>query len=159
MLLAFIGGGKPRGSADRLASFEAWDDLIRQCVIWLGMEQIADVADPAQCIAAAKELNPERQKLAALLAAAHAVYGGKRFTVAELTAGCVVAPLAELEARRALDDAIREIASERGTSINPRILGRWIERHAEVRVGGLRIVRCAKSLKSNSAVKWQIATN
>ena len=120
-------------------------------MIWLATEQIADVADPAQCIAVAKELNPERQKLAAFLAAAHAVYGGQRFTVAELTAGCVVAPLAEAEARRSLEDAVREIASERGTSINPRILGRWIERHAEVRVAGLRIVRCVKSLKSNSA--------
>jgi hypothetical protein len=67
--------------------------------------------------------------------------------------------LAEAEARRSLDDAVREIASERGASINPRILGRWIERHAEVRVGGFRIVRCAKSLKSNSAVKWQIAAD
>ncbi len=159
LLLAFIDCGKPRGSADRLASFEAWDDLIRQCVIWLAAEQVADVADPAQCIAVAKELNPERQKLAAFLAAAHAVYGGKRFTVAELTAGCGFAPLAEAEARGTLDDAVREIASERGASINPRILGRWIERHAEVRVKGLRIVRCAKSLKSNSAVKWQIAAD
>jgi hypothetical protein len=159
LLLAFIGCGKPRGSADRLASFEAWDDLIRQCVIWLAAEQVADVADPAQCIAVAKELNPERQKLAAFLAAAHAVYGGKRFTVAELIAGCGFAPLAEAEARGALDEAVREIASERGASTNPRILGRWIERHAEVRVGGFRIVRCAKSLKSNSAVKWQIAAD
>src|SRR5262249_43716339 len=70
LLRGFVLAGKPRDSAatDRLGSFEQWDDLIRQCVMWLGREGVAsdllqdedgNVADPAACIDRAKQNDPE----------------------------------------------------------------------------------------------------
>src|SRR5262249_27313340 len=46
LLRGFISAGKPRSTHDKLGTFERWDDLIRQCVIWIGKEGIADVVDP-----------------------------------------------------------------------------------------------------------------
>ena len=63
LLRGFISAGKPRATDDRLPSFEAWDDLIRQAAIWLGAQGIAEVADPAHCIAEAKKLEPGRLAL------------------------------------------------------------------------------------------------
>ena len=69
LLRGFIAVGKPRDkdAADWLASFEAWDDLIWQAVIWIGKQKIADVADPTACIRVAKEREPERVKLGTFL--------------------------------------------------------------------------------------------
>jgi hypothetical protein len=51
LLRGFVAAGRPRSTPDRLASFEDWDDLIRQCIIWLGQNGIAALGDPA-CLAA-----------------------------------------------------------------------------------------------------------
>ena len=54
VLRGFIRAGQPRLTPDRLASFELWDDLVRQCVLWLARENIAALGDPAASIASAK---------------------------------------------------------------------------------------------------------
>jgi len=46
ILRGFITAGKRRSTSDRLASFEQWDDLVRQCVLWLDREGIAELGDP-----------------------------------------------------------------------------------------------------------------
>ena len=50
-------------------------------------------------------------------------------------------------------DAIDEIAGNQGT-INRRILGRWIERHAGQILGGLKIVRAGNA--HNGVALWAI---
>jgi hypothetical protein len=46
LISGFIAAGSRRFSEDRLASFETWDDVVRQCVLWLNAEGIADLGDP-----------------------------------------------------------------------------------------------------------------
>ena len=70
-------------------------------------------------------------------------------------------PIAETddnkETRTALRDTLLEIAGERGgTAINPRILGRWIERHAERRLNGQRLVQEGIS---HRAKRWMVASD
>jgi hypothetical protein len=57
---------------------------------------------------------------------------------------------AELNAR--LQDGLEEIAGDHG-KINPRILGRWIERHADTRCAGYYIER--RGTKQHVAI-WRI---
>lgn len=155
LLRGFIAAGRPRLTPDRLASFEAWDDLIRQCVLWLAREDIADLGDPTASIATAKEREPERQKLTAFLEAAAAAMGvgtaGSRWRTGDLIQKARNAPLLDEDAQ-ALHDALLEIAGERN-SINPRILGRWIERHTDDRCGGLYVTRAGE--RSRAAL-WRI---
>ncbi len=153
LLCGFVAAGKPRFTKDRLASFEEWDDLIRQCVLWLNAEGIAELGDPTTSIGRAKELEPERQKLGAFLEAVRIIMGagknGERWRTNDLIQKAE-APMTDQE--RELRDVLREIAGER-SSINPRILGRWIERQTDAWCGGLCVERAGER---NRAVLWHI---
>jgi hypothetical protein len=146
LMRGFIVESRPRFTPDSLGSFEGWDDLIRQCVIWLGQQGIADVADPALVIATAKEREPERQKLKALLSGAYLLFDTSKWRVGELI------KTAEGRQDDELLETLQEIAGERG-KVNPRILGRWIERNSDVRCGNMRLVRCDQ--KSTSGHHFQ----
>ncbi len=155
LLRGFIAAGGSRATPDRLASFEAWDDLIRQGVLWLTREGIAELGDPAASIATAKEREPERQKLAAFLETAAAIMGiapdGKRWRTGDLIQKAMNAPVFDEEAQT-LRDVLLEIAGERHV-INPRILGRWIERHTDDRCNGLYVARAGER---GRAALWRI---
>ncbi|WP_295608761.1 hypothetical protein [uncultured Lamprocystis sp.] len=140
IMRAWITAGRVRHGKGRSASFEAWDDLVRQSVCWVATWDDR-FSDPLTATDRAFALDPETAKLAALLSAWQAVIGGKAVTTAKLidhSAASEFAP--DDDAAPALRDAIAEIADERG-QLNRRILGRWIERHVERRHDGLRLVR------------------
>ena len=141
LLRGFVAANSPRATSDRLASFEAWDDRVRQAVIWLGLQEMlpVSVGDPADAMERAKRDEPEHQKLAALLTIAHQLMGDRRWRVADLvrvSEEAVAAPTTCGEQVVVLREALEEIAGERG-KINPRILGRWIEKQADRRCDGL----------------------
>lgn len=149
---AFIAAGRPKSAPGRIASFELWDDLVRQPLCWL--KQFSDAAsrtdlpqfaDPAESITRSESENPDQAKLSALLQSWHATFGSNPTTVATTIA---LDPVRNV----LLCDAIAEIAGQRG-GINSRILGRWIERHAEQRNGGLRFVRAGKA---HGVARWQV---
>ena len=121
----------------RTASFEIWSDTIRRAVVWVGEQGLMDVADPVKSVETAYEADPESAKLEALLGAWHAVYGDYRATVNE------VIQRAERDREGDLCAACEEIAGQ-GREINPRILGRWIERMRNRVVGGMRFEEAGK---------------
>jgi hypothetical protein len=154
LLRGFITQGSPRITSDRLASFEDWDCRVRQAVLWLNsgglMPEGASVADPVGSIERAKHDEPERQKLAAILVLAHDLRGHAKWRVADLIEQAREAftnPMSAGEKIKALNNAMMEIAGERG-DINPRMLGRWIERQQKRRCGGLWIERCGERWKT-----------
>ena len=149
---AFIAAGRPQSGPGRIASFELWDDLVRQPLCWLkqfsdasGRMDLPQFADPAESITRSESENPDQAKLSAILQAWHATFGSNSTTVATTIA---LDPLRNV----LLCDAIEEIAGQRGV-INSRMLGRWIERHAEQRNGGLRFVRAGKA---HGVARWQV---
>jgi len=157
LLRGFVVAGKPRLTPDRLASFEDWDDLVRQCVLWMAKQGIADLGDPTACIQATKKKEPERQKLAAFLEATAAVMEDEQWRVADLIRKAREADFLDSvndSSLGALNDALQEIAGERG-KINPRILGRWIERYADTRCAGYYLERCGTR---QHAALWRIHT-
>ena len=134
-----------------MASFERWDDLIRQAVLWIAAQGIADLGDPTACIERAKDQEPERQKLAAFLEATAAVMEAKDWRVADL--------IRRVDQDWAdggpLQDALEEIASDRG-KINPRILGRWIGRYANTRCAGYYLERRGNKAQGGGLVYPEI---
>lgn len=164
---AYITAGRPKSAPGRIASFELWDDLVRQPLCWLmrhnrsperleALEQfigpsrhpdVPDFADPAESITRSESENPDQAKLSAILEAWHAAFGSTPTTVAT-----VVSMTDTISADPLLAAAVYEIAGQSGR-INPRILGRWIERHAEQRHGGLRFVKAGKA---HGVIRWQV---
>lgn len=152
---AHITAGRPKAAPGRIASFELWDDLVRQPLCWL-RKFAADTArpdlpvfdDPAMSITRSESENPDQAKLSAMLNTWFNAFGNSPTTVATAISKTTEStPNAVM-----LKDAADEIAGQRGV-INSRILGRWIERHAEQRQGGLRFVRDGKT---HGVVLWRV---
>lgn len=140
IIRAWIAAGRLRHGKGRTASFEAWDDLVRQAVCWIATWDNR-FADPLTATERAFAHDPETAKLAALLSAWDAVIGTRPVTTAKLIEESRPDEFAPADdARPALHDALAEIAEDRGT-LNRRVLGRWIERNVERRHDGLRLVR------------------
>ncbi|MFZ2633868.1 MAG: hypothetical protein WA081_19720 [Desulfosalsimonadaceae bacterium] len=123
-----------------MGSFNEWNDSIRKTVCWIGDEGFLPVDDPVKSIDSAFEADPETAKIGSLAAAWFDVFGDAPATVA----ACISAAneydggTYNSAHRRhpALFDAIDEIAGDRG-NINPRRLGRWIERQRDRIIDGL----------------------
>ncbi len=152
---AYITAGRPKAARGRIASFEVWDDLVRQPLCWLQQfvgsakrQDLPTFADPAESITRSESENPDQAKLGAMLSAWHAAFGNTPTTVAQ--AKSFSDPHVTTTVH--LTDAMDEIAGQNG-KVNPRILGRWIERHADQRIGGLRFVR---SGKAHGVMRWQV---
>jgi len=159
LLRGFVAEGSPRTMPDRLASFDEWDCRIRQAVLWISsaglMPEGAAVADPVGSIERAKKDEPERQKLGALLTLAHGVKRDTQWRVADLVGEArqaITQPTFAPEQVKALHSVLMEIAGERG-EVNPRVLGRWIERQQMRRCGGLWVKRAGERWKT---ALWQV---
>lgn len=139
IIRAYIVAGRPKRGAGRTASFELWDDLVRQPICWLKtlVAEAADAElpaldDPLLAAQRAFDQDPETTKHTALLHAWHGAFGDLPTTVA----GAV----RRAGTDEALQAALEEIGGQ-GQRINVRIVGRWIERHIGRRVGALRFER------------------
>ena len=154
---AYIAAGRPKAAKGRIASFELWDDLVRQPLCWLrermaesgrDMADLPAFVDPAESIDRAASENPETSKLAALLNAWVTTFGTTPTSPAQ-----AIAKANELNgAHSVLFDALDEIAGQ-NSKLNVRILGRWLERHSGQLCTGLRLVLANKT---NGLKRWTV---
>ena len=162
---AYITAGRPKVATGRTASFELWDDLVRQPLCWLSElvrehndndthpgDLLPTFSDPMQAAALAFEADPETVKHAALLDAWHTAFGAMPATVAQAIKKADAAPFHDSDPLR---EALEEIAGQ-GGKLNPRILGRWVEKMTGRRIGGMRFERAGVRHK---VTLWQVLTN
>lgn len=137
LIRAFIAAGAPRQAAP-LGSFEAWDSLVRQPVLWLArMQEEVELADPVLSIAANAEQDDQRSALGSVLAAWADAFGATGATAASalLFAQGATAddfdagPADAAAARAALRAALDELEVERSGPLNARRLGKWLQQH------------------------------
>jgi hypothetical protein len=148
---AYITAGRHKIGSGRTASFETWDDLVRQPLCWLatlvqeaGDADLPRIADPLLATTRAFEDDPETSQLAALLEAWNAAFGSVPTTVAYA--------VLRAETDQQLADVMEEIAGQSGR-INTRSLGRWIERMAGRIVNGKSFVR---GKLGSGLRRWQV---
>lgn len=135
---------QPNPLQDRTASFEDWSDTVRRVVVGIANDGLLDVVDPVVTIDAAYAEDPETSQLRALLASCHARFGKSGVTVSQM-----------IEARgsdETLNTVLEEIAGD-GFSINPRRLGRWLDRNAGRVIDGLRF---EKDGKLHGSTRWVV---
>jgi hypothetical protein len=120
ILRGFVAAGMPAGGSGTMGSFEVWDRMVRQCVVWLRDQGLThfELDDPFISVKRNQDEDPEMVKLRALLAVVDSQGTTSGVTVPELTRVMSTADY----------DVLDEIAGERGV-INKRRLGRWLERH------------------------------
>lgn len=111
----------------RLASFEAWDDLVRQAVVWLGEQAGLPVtlADPAESAMLAASEDPAKAALAAVLRAWRAAFGNRYVSAADAWARAQDDLTGDCDALR----SALEIVAEGDPKFNARRLGFWLSKH------------------------------
>jgi hypothetical protein len=73
---------KPEG---RMASFEAWSDLVRNAVCWISSEvELGEFADPMSAVTRAMEHDPELELYVELLEALRHRFGDATFTSSDI---------------------------------------------------------------------------
>jgi putative DNA primase/helicase len=134
---AYIAAGKP-GRLPRLASYEAWSDLVRSAIVWLGF------ADPVSSMAAARAADPVRQQRARAFAAWHSEIGiNLDYTIPELI-DLVEARYSQdgPRVRPTLHATLVEAAQKRyapAGQIDAIRLGIWLKKHANTIASGLKL--------------------
>lgn len=135
--LAYLAAGCP-ATAARPSRFHQWDRLVRCPLIWLGC------ADPMDTQRPLRAHDPEREALAALLAALVEKFGEKQFTAGaaarEAQGQIAAAALAGTQVEEgSLAAAAIAVAGGPGGNISARRLGRYMTKRAKRIVDGLRL--------------------
>ncbi len=144
IIRAYITAGRQKAAPGRIASFEQWDDLVRQPVCWLAgivkesgrdLIDMPSFADPSLAIDSAESVNPETAKLTALLNVLSKTFGTHQQTPKQMIHA---ATDGKDVLNENLFDALDEVAGQNG-KLNVRILGRWLERNKDCLTDGLRL--------------------
>jgi hypothetical protein len=111
----------------RMASFELWDDYVRQTVVWVDNEVRAGFfTDPMQAVMGAQAADPEQEALSLLLSAWQVVLGSASFTASDaLTAIFQTVDQSKLSAKAQLLGSLTELNHDRPIS-SARALGRLL---------------------------------
>ena len=134
----------------RLASFEAWDNLVRQTVVWADTSlRPSEFGDPMDLVREAQAADPEADALFALLDALRDQFGTAEFSAKE-----VMAAMAGYTPPIAIQVAVNDIAGEKAAR-SVRSLGRVLK-HREGRiVHGLRLTGRADRASGSRFYKVQ----
>jgi len=143
ILLAYRTAGAPAQAKYVLGSFEAWSRTVRDALIWLGE------ADPCLTMESAKDGDPEKERLAAVIHTWREIIGdhdGARVTVKEaIDTAHEAATATDPKSRHpGLLDAFHAVAAPMVRSgdsqVDARRLGEWLKRHQGRIVGSNRLV-------------------
>jgi hypothetical protein len=141
LLSGYIAAGRPKPAAGRLASFEQWDDLIRQTVVWLSQQGIPGLCDPTARLAEAAATDPDALRLAFLAQQWHGQYGS------------TAQPLNQVIGCGNLADVLKEVAADPRGFLNVKILAAYLRKRIGKIVDGFRFERLQG--RSNTAL-WRV---
>ena len=137
LLRAFL-HESPLVALPSFGSFEAWSDLVRACLVWLGE------ADPcAGMVRIREEGDPDRERLECLLVAWHVVFGEEAITTRQV-----------INRAQSEGDLADALPSPKGGSTTPSSLGYYLRRHRGRIVGGLRLD--AEGADRKGVQLWQV---
>lgn len=140
LVRGWLTSGAPRAPG-RMASFESWDDLVRQTVCWVGREVAPGAyGDPMDLIRQAQRSDPEQESLFALLEALTDLYPGMWFTARDVAQRAHRARTDHMAtpSETALMEAVVDIAGDRALG-NSRSIGRVLKFREDRIVFGLRL--------------------
>ena len=140
ILRGFQSHGAPKQTKDTVGSFEDWDRMVRQAVLWLHREGLAtvDLGDPYASAVANLDEDPVKDVVSDVLRAWHGL-----FRTEWKKPGEALAALGFDEAGRT---ALESIDPKGISSVR---FGYWLRQHVDERVGSLRLERSRNSVSKN----------
>jgi putative DNA primase/helicase len=155
---AYVAAGRPNRAAP-IASFEAWSDLVRSALLWLGR------ADPVDTMKGARADDPSRQTMAALFSAWRDVIGTEEGKTSSeiIKLACTTnsddrgdGPCEVSWHHADLREVLLTVAGRNGV-IDARVLGKWLSRHRDRIAGGLRLDGSVDP--HGHAARWWLVTS
>lgn len=151
VLRSFIAAGRPRQTPWLMGSFEDWDVMIRQALIWLGE------ADPLAGTADLESADPVRRKLRALLVAWYATFQSVGATSKEAVAAALEIRLndegEEIQPAKALFEVLDDGFTDKQGKLSSRSIGEFLKRYCRrVEIGA----RFEESGISHQAQIWRV---
>lgn len=136
LLRGFQSRGAPKQTDTTAGSFEDWDKLVRQCVIWLGKSTLAGIEldDPYLTAIASIDDDPDAELVGSVLHAWHGAFGNHFTSVGEAWKAAYSDDIHVPELREALEGISGD---DRG--FNMKRLGFWLQKHRNTPVDGLRL--------------------
>lgn len=132
----------------RMASFEVWDDLVRQTVAWVGRTlRPGFVEDPMLLVDRAQGADPEREALAHVLAALKARFGSEYVNARDIV------DAAEMEENGTLRSALIDLHPGQ-RELTARGIGRLLSNRSDRIVDGLRLRKRA----GGKVIAWCVET-
>ena len=141
ILQGFVQAGMPKGGVGNLASFEQWDKLIRQCVIWVSDQGYGKFCDPIKRLTESAINDPDHLKLRALLNAWHQNFGEEGMTVKQLIESIDMRPL------------ITEVSADRSGYPDSRVFAGYLRKRLERIIDGLKLIR--ENGRANTS-RWRV---
>lgn len=130
LLRGFQVRGAKKQTSDTAGSFEQWDAMVRQCVMWLGKRKSigVDLDDPYFSAMESIDHDPEADSVLSFMRACRNEFGDAWVRPGDVLGRIFCEPLVQ---------AIAAL-SERG-GITAKGLGHWLQKHRDEVVGGLCI--------------------
>ena len=128
----------------KMASFETWDDMVRQPVAWIGQNFLPnEYGDVMDAIVANKEDADGEDVFSGMLASLYYVFGDNAFPSSAL---------------RGLfrEDTTSRLGISKAQADNAQSLGHILKNRLERRVGGLRITKIMQGNKRKIGNLWKV---
>jgi hypothetical protein len=147
LIRAYQTSGAPRAKG-RMASFEDWDDIVRQTVVWVGtIVAPGEFGDPMDLVREAQAADPMVDALGDLLQALSEQFTAEWFT------GKDVQKSIETSISLTLKDALNDVAG-RDISANARSIGKLLSGRNGQIAHGLRLT--ARKANTKDAVSYRV---
>lgn len=141
ILRAYHVANRPLQEIKQFGRFENWSNWVRSAIVWI------DMTDPCESRKEIEESDPVRQLLTEFFAAWYGVFGDKSIKTRELTEQTITSleeTESKIEAYRALQEIIIEMAVDSKGIINQRRLAKQLSRYKNRIEGGFRLEQCEK---------------
>lgn len=131
IIRAFVVSGNPtRDIVSDWSRFDRWSNLVRAPLVWLGM------SDPYETVRAIEDGDPARVTHQHVISAWYAAFGTESYSAREAVARCGDAMASDDQ--KTFLVAIGDVATNRRGQMDSKQLGKWIARHADRIVAGLK---------------------
>ena len=168
-------GGGIQPVKGKLASFEQWDDLVRQPVAWIaaGMEGLTNpdsynypdisnnlrtqYTDVMEYIKEAYANDPDAVEVSSLFHAIHQQFGDKQFTAQELLNAAYTTTMqdrGEYNHGNDLADSLRDITGRH--ELTSKSIGRVLNNRKDRIAGGFKLKQLPQSANSKVAAKYRV---
>lgn len=160
LMCGYVAAGRPQATNRKLGSFEEWDRLVRQAVLWIGLH-IAEpglLGDPIDSILERADSDPADEAHVALMMAWQSIFGERYIFVRELlevhrrARAFGMANNATI-AERHLADCLDEFSN--GRQLTAGAIGKMVAFRRDRPAGGMQITRSPQTYQNS--YQWKVS--